>query len=120
MTVPGNNAQHFAVDESFRERWIARLFADGHAIPFTHQSRNVAIGGMMRHTCHGGFFATPEIASCEGNFEFAGHNLRILIEHLIEISHAEKKESIGVLAFHLQVLCSYRAMDGMFFQVVFE
>ena len=31
-----NDTQNFAVDESFRKRWIARLFADSHAIPFTH------------------------------------------------------------------------------------
>src|SRR6266487_4332812 len=48
-----NDTQNFAVDESFRKRWIARLFADSHAIPFTHQSSNVAIGSMMGHACHG-------------------------------------------------------------------
>src|SRR6266516_99195 len=106
-----NDTQHFAIYESFRERRIACLLADGYAVSLAHQPCYIAINGMMRYASHGRFFSTPEITPRQRNLKFTGNNLRIFIERLIEISHTKEEESIRVLAFNLQVLCSHRAMD---------
>ncbi len=74
----------------------------------------------MRNASHGRLFTSPEITTGQGDFEFASYDLGVLIEHFVEIAHAKEEKRVGILAFDLQVLCSYRAVYGMFFQVVFK
>ena len=97
----GDDAYNFAVNQSFRERGIAGLLAYRYAIAFAYQARQVAIGCVMRETCHGRFFATPEIALRQRDLQFARYDFRVIIEHFIEVAHAKKEDSIGVLSFDL-------------------
>jgi len=54
------------------------------------------------------------------DFQFARHNLRVVIKQFIEVAHAKKEDGVGVLPFNLQILCTYRAMYWIVFYVVFE
>ena len=63
----GDDTHHLAFDGTFAGGRIADLFANGHRLPQTDQSRQVALHRMVRHTGHGDRFPRRGTAGGEGD-----------------------------------------------------
>ena len=61
---------------------------------------------MVRHTAHRGllFLGLVPIPGGEGQIQFSSRQLGILVEHLVEVTQAEKQDAILVLFFNVVIL----------------
>jgi hypothetical protein len=104
-----DDADDLAADEPLRLPRIFDLFADGDAEALANQPRDVAVGRVVRHAAHGDRAAAGVLRPRrERQLEGARGDERVLVEHLVEIAHAEEHDRVAMLAFRVQILAHGR------------
>ncbi len=83
-----------AIDEPLRLLGIARLLAHGDLVTLPEQPAHVAVGRLHRHAGHGDLALL--VAGRERESERLRRELRVVVEHLVEVAHPEEHERIGV------------------------
>ena len=77
---------------------VLDLFTDRDPKPFLDESRNVRVGRVVGHAAHRDRTATAVLRPRrQGQLEGARGDEGILVEHLVEVAHAEEDEGVGVL-----------------------
>ena len=98
-----DDPRHFALYQSLGQLGVFDLFADGSPQAGGDQFAQVAFQLVVgeaghRHT------VLALVARGEGQIEHAGGGLRVVVEHLIEVAHAEQQQGVGACPFGLFVL----------------
>ena len=84
---------------------ILDLLADRDAEPFAHESRDVRVRGVKRTAAHRNRAAVRVLRSRrQRQIEGARRRQRVLVEHFVEVAHAEEQDRVAVLAFGVEVL----------------
>ena len=96
----GDEAGDLATDNALGGRGVFHLLAYSHAMPCCDHPAEVAFDRMKRHARHRHACG----ALCERDAErFVGER-RVVVEHFIEIAHAEEEHALRVLLFECAVL----------------
>ena len=103
-----DDAHNVALHQSLCGRGVLRLLTDRHLIAALHQTGDIGLAAVERHTAHRRAFFHAAILARQRQFQFAGRNFRVLKEHFIEIAQAEKENTILVLLLDLQILLHHR------------
>ncbi len=100
-----DDAHDLALDESLGLLRIFDLIADGDAKAFLHEPCDVGVDGVMGDTAHRNAAAVG-VFRARGQCEIEGarRDERVLVEHLVEIPHAEEHDCVAMLIFGIQVL----------------
>ncbi len=86
-------------------RWLfADLFADGDVVAFFDEAGEVVFDGVVRDARQRDAHAAADGTGGEHDVEFAGGDLGVLVEGLVEIADAEEEDRVGMVAFDLEVL----------------
>ena len=100
-----HHAHDFAFDDALGFFRIFDLIADGDAEAFLHQAREIRVQGMMRNAAHGNRRALAVFrAGCQRQIEGARRDQRVLVEHLVEVPHAEKQNRVAILLLRVEIL----------------
>ena len=101
-----HDAGDVAVDEALGFAGVLDLVADGDLVAGLDEALDVGVDGVVRHAGHGdGLVAFA--AGGEGEAEDARGGLGVVVEHLVEVPHAEEQDHARVLGFDLQVLAHH-------------
>jgi hypothetical protein len=84
------------------------LLADGHLVPEAQEARHIRVALMPGHAGQGHRIGIVAIARGEREAEQARGQLRVLIEHLVEIAEAKKQDGVGVATLVRAVLLHER------------
>ncbi len=103
-----DDPDHFSLDNSFRKSWIFDLFANRNFVTGFNQLRNIEIGRMPRDAAHRNRCVLVPVAAGQRNIQDFGCNKGVLIKHLIEIAHAEKKDRFRMFLFNAAILLQHR------------
>ena len=110
-----DHPRHFAPNETLGLLRVLDLLAYRGSLPLLNQHPQVAPDGMMGNAAHRNTPAVGHATTCQREFKQARADLRILPEHLIEVTHAEENQHIGVVAFGLRPLpvhrCEFRVIQ---------
>ena len=91
------------------------LLADRDAKSLPHEAGDVGVGGVMRHAAHrDGAAAGVLRPRRERQLERARRGQRVLVEHLVEVAHAEEHDGVAVLPLGVEVLPHRRRRAGGF------
>jgi hypothetical protein len=101
-----------ALDDALGPARVLHLLADGDAIAFADQPREVCVERVIGEAAHRDG-AARRILRSGGQRELEGTrgHQRILVEHLVEVAHAEEDDGAGVLALRVLVL-AHRGRQG--------
>ena len=107
----GDKPHYFALEQLCFFCVPARrhLLADGHLVPGGKKPVDIVGRRVVRHAAHG--HALP---GGKSEAERRAGGLRVLVEHLVEIAQAEKKQSVGIGAFQRLVLLHQRRFWGFY------
>ncbi len=100
----GDDADDFAPHEPLGEGRVLRLFTDGDFIPFGDQAGDVRVHAVEGHTAHGGALLLAAVLAGEDEVQHRGHQLRVVEEHLVEVSDAVHENGIFVVLFDREIL----------------
>ncbi len=89
-----HHARHFALHQLLARPRFLHLIADGHAIAFLDQPREIAVGRVIRHAAHRNGLPFFFIARGERDFELARRGDGVFIEQLVEIAQPEHQQSV--------------------------
>ena len=92
-----------AVDEAPPVR-LADLLADGDAVALLDEPREVGVEGVVGNAGERHLLALPHVPLREDDLQVARGDLRVLVERLVEVAHAEEEQRVGVLRLHAEVL----------------
>ena len=106
-----DDASHFAAHQLLRRSGFLHLIADGDAIAFVDQARDVALGGMIRNAAHGNGDALVFLPGSERDFELARGGEGVFEKQLVKIAHAEEQKRVRYLLLHGIVLPHQRCRD---------
>src|SRR5258705_3470400 len=84
----------FPTNYPFRKPWILRLFTDRNLESLLNESPQVFTRRLDRHTSKGNFCRAAVVSRCECESERSGCYLRILVEHLVEITHSGQQNCV--------------------------
>ena len=100
-----HDARHFATDEALGLLRILDLLADRDAKALAHQPREIAVGGVVGQAAHRDGAAAGVLgARRQRELEHARGGQRVLVEHLVEVAHAEEHDRVAVLPLDVEVL----------------
>jgi len=100
-----HHAHHLALHHALGLLRVLHLLADGHPVALLHEARDVAIRRVIGHAAHRHGGARRVLRSRgEGQVQRARRHQRVLVEHLVEIAHAEEDQGVAILPFRLEVL----------------
>ena len=105
----------FAPDQSLGLLRILHLLADGDTEALLDEARDVAVAGVIGDPAHrnraaGGVFRSRG----ERQLQRARGRERVLVEHLVEIPHAEEDDRVAVLPLRFEILPHGRGRAGWF------
>ena len=103
---PGDVSLHDALGLSR----ILHLLADGYLVALLHQPGDVGVHGVIGHTAHRGllFLGLVPVPGGQGQIQFPGGKLGILVKHLIKVAQTEEQDTVLVLFLDLEILPSHR------------
>ena len=104
----GHHPHHLPVHWSLAGGWIADLFGDGHGYTGFHQSGQVALGGVVGYAAHGNGFPRGLAPGGEGDIQQLCGLPGVVVEQLVEITHAVEQQVAGVLRLDAQELLHHR------------
>ena len=105
-----HDADDLAFDEALRLPRILDLIADGDAEALLHEPRDVGVDGVVGHAAHRDAAAIAVLGSRrQRQLERARRDQRIVVEDLVEISHAKQQQRVAMLIFRVQVLAHRRS-----------
>ena len=102
-----DDPDHIPLHQSLGKGGILRLLADGHLIAFRYELGDIALGGMIGDAAHGGALLRilhAAVPRGQRQIELPGGDLRVVVEHLVEIAQPEKEQTVRVLLFDLVIL----------------
>ena len=103
----GDDPHNFAPNHALGLAGVFDLFADGHFVAGFDQARQISLEGVIGDAGQGdGVLAFA--AGGQGQAQDAGGGLGVVVEHLIEVAHAEEQDGIG----HLRLLVGVLAHGG--------
>ena len=96
---------HFAPDDALGQLGVLHLFADGDAETLLHKASNVFSSCAHRHAGqrHVGS-AGAVVARGEREAECARTDLRIFVEHFVEVTHPEQQDGVLMPTLYVAVL----------------
>ena len=114
MSVPGDTTRTTSrLTRPLAFFGILDLLADGDAEPLADEPGDVAVGGVERHAAHRNRAAAGVLRpGGERQLERARGGQRVLVEHLVEIAHAEEDDGVAVLTLGVEVLAHRRGRPG--------
>ena len=105
LRARGHHAHHLAAHHALGGPRVLHLLAERHAKPLLHEAGDVAGDRMVRHAAHGDGRAVLLLgARGERDVQGPGRHHRVVEEQLVEVSHAEEEQGLGVLRLHAVVL----------------
>ena len=107
-----NRLHDFAAHDSFRELRILHLLADGDTIALGHETAQIFGPCLHRHAREWYFGGTAIIARGEGESEHSRGGLGVLVEHLVEVAHAEEEDRALMPRLDLAILLHHRRRHG--------
>src|SRR5881396_613246 len=90
--------------EALRELGILHLLADRHAVTEADQPPQVLRRRLDGNAGEGHFRRTAIVPRREGETQFASGELRVVLEHLVEVTHPEEQDGVGMSCFDLAIL----------------
>ena len=100
-----HDADDFALDDALGLARILDLIADGDAEALLHEARDVAVDRVKRHAAHRDAAAVGVLGSRgERELERARGDEGVLVEHLVEVAHAEEQDRVAMLLLGVQIL----------------
>jgi hypothetical protein len=110
---PGrDDADDLALDDAPGLARILDLVADSDAKPLFHESRDVRVDSVKRHAAHRDAAAVHVLGTRrECQLQRPSRDERILVEHLVEIAHAEEEDRVAMLLLGVQIL-THRGRRG--------
>jgi hypothetical protein len=92
--------------EALGQERILGLLADRHLVALGDQAGDVRLRAVIGHAAHGGLvlLRLAAIPRRQGEIQFAGGDVRVLLEHLIEVAQAEKQQAVRVLFLDFPIL----------------
>src|SRR3984957_8407120 len=103
-----DDADDFATDDFLAGTGRFHLIADGDLESCADETRDIAVGGVIRDAAHGNRLALFAIARRECDLEFARCEDCVFVEQFVEIAEAEEKESVGIAGFDRLILLHQR------------
>jgi hypothetical protein len=107
----GDHPNHLALHRALACADLASLFADGYRNPLLQQPCKVGLHRVDGYARHGNRLTRGFAPAGEGDVEQFCGALRILVEQLVEISHAVEQEDVRVLRLDAQILLHHRGMS---------
>ncbi len=107
-----HDAHDLALDRAFAGCRIADLFANGHGLAQAHEAGQILVTGMHRHAGHGDRFAGGLAAGGQCQIEQPRGAARVVVEQLVEITHAVEQQTVGLLGLDAQVLLHHGGVLG--------
>ena len=104
-----DDADDLAPDQPPR-RHLADLVADRHPVPLLDQPGDVPLGGVVRHAGHRDALAPADVAARQHDVERLRHDLRVVVERLVEVAQAEEEDGVRMARLDLQVLPTDRVV----------
>ena len=104
----GDDAGDAPLHQALGQRGILHLLADGDLVALGDEPLHIGIHGMMGHAAHGRALLKAAVAPGQRQLQLAGHESRVIEEHLIKVAQAEKEDAVLVLRLHLQILLHHR------------
>ena len=97
------DARYLATDQALCQLRVFHLLAHRGTHARCNQLGQIAFQLMMRKACHGdGIFVFR--AACERQVEHASGRLGVVVEHLVEVTHAKQQKRIGTCPFRFLIL----------------
>ena len=90
-----DNPDNLSLDNPSGKSWILHLLADGNLKTLFDQTVDIELGRMIGDSAHGYPVTLTTFPGGEGYVEDPGRLLSVLVEHLIEITQAEKEDCTG-------------------------
>ena len=102
----GDNADDVPVHQPLGGGRVLHLLADGDFVPLGDEPGDIGVGGVVGHPTHGGalFRRLVPVPGGEGEVQLGGHQLGVLLEHLVKIPQPEKQDAVRVELLHLHIL----------------
>ncbi len=107
-----DNARNAALDQALGFTRIADLFSDRYRFAEADQLGQIAIQRMHRYARHRNRRACRLAALGQRDVEQARRAPRVVVEHLIEVAHAEQQQQIRLLGLERQVLAHQWGVVG--------
>ena len=105
----GDHPDDLAANDAPGLARILDLLAHGDPEPLFDEAREVRVGRVPWHAAHRNFSTAAIFGTRrEGELQNPGRSDRVLVEHLVEVTHPEEDQGIGVLSLGLQVLAHRR------------
>ena len=101
-----------ATHDSFRELRILHLLADGDTIALGHETAQIFGPCLHRHARERYVGGTAIIARGERESEHSRGGLGVLVEHLVEVAHAEEKDRALMPRLDLAILLHHGRRHG--------
>ena len=99
---------------------ILQLLADGHLVAGGGEAGDVAVHGVERHTAHGGLRGRSLAPGGEGDLEGLRRRQGVVVEHLVEVAHAEHQDRVLVPRLDVVVLPEHGRGAGHGLETVLE
>ena len=99
----GDDPDDLPVHQALGLGGVLSLLADGDLVPLGDEPGDIGLGGVIRHAAHGRALLRRlvPVPGGQGEVEFGGGGLRVVVEHLVKVPQAEKEQAVGVLALDL-------------------
>src|SRR5260370_16629161 len=85
-----DHANDLAADKLFSRAGLLHLVADRDFETSTDQTRNIALGAVIRHAPHGNGLAFFPVAGSERNLPLSPHHPPIFLTYFLQISQAPR------------------------------
>ncbi len=107
-----DDADNVPLHKTLGKGRVFQLLADGHLIPLRHKPGDVRFDRMERHAAHRRTLLLPAVLAGEHQIQFPGSRLRVIEEHLIEVSDAEHEDGVPIVLLDIHILlhewCKFR------------
>ena len=103
-----DHPDHLAFHQSFGQRRILHLLADGNLVSPFDQLLNVRIHAVKRHAAHRRTLFQPAVLSRQRQFQLVAGHLRILKKQLVKIPESEKQQTVRILLMNRKILLHHR------------
>ena len=102
----GDHPDNIPVHQSPGLGGILGLLADSHLVALGDKPGDVAVAGVVGYAAHGGALlrGLVPVPGGQGQVQLPGHQLGVLIEHLIKVPQPEKQNGIRILGLDVQIL----------------
>ncbi|GIW17535.1 MAG: hypothetical protein KatS3mg064_0692 [Tepidiforma sp.] len=99
-----DDADDVAGDEPFDFGGVSELFANGNPVAAGDELRDVLVDSVVGHAGKGHAEVFPHRLRGEGDLEFFGDELRVVVERFVKIAEAEEEDGARVTLAEVEVL----------------